>query len=365
MQNQVGAQQGGATPAGSPTPSPGNVSFGRSPSTTVIVNLSREKLNRGGARPIFPSVSALPALQNMQRMQQGMLGMGQQQQQQQPNLAQLQQAALLQQAGGLGGQQASLGALLSGLQGSLGGLQGLQGLQQPMSGMQQSSPTLMGQATIGMPPGNMSLGLNLGMGMQQGQQQQQQQYNNLLAQQQAAANLLGTQRSSLLGGQQSNVLGQQSSLLAALQNQQQNRMLAQQGSGQLLGMGQLGGSSQMGMMNTLTGSVSSNPQLGLLSASLMSNSPQISQQKSQGTFNALMPASRASKPLLQAMETLQGGAPGLQGISGPPALAGTPAPIVMSQPITNAGLAPQMQHLLLKGLPGYTSTLVLILVPQD
>lgn len=364
MQSQMGAQQGGA-PSGSPPPTSGSVSFGRTPSTTVILNLSREKLNRGGARPIFPSVSALPALQNMQRMQQqGMLGMGQQQ----PNLGQL-----LQQSGGLGGQQGSLGGMLSGMQGSLGGLQGLQGLQQPMSGMQQSAPSLMGQATIGMPPGNMSFGLNLGMGLQQPQQQQQQQqYSNLLAQQQAAANLLGGQRSNMLGGQQSNMLGQQSnllgqqsSLLAALQNQQQSRMLAQQGSGQLLGMGQPGGSNQMGMMNTLTGSVSSNPQIGMLSANLMSSSPQVSQQKSQSAFNALMPASRASKPMLQAMETLQGGTPGVQGISGPPALVGTPAPIVMSQPITSAGLAPQMQHLLLKGLPGYTSTLVLILVPQD
>lgn len=355
MQNQMGAQQAGS-PSGSPTP--GGVTFGRTPSTTVIVNLSREKLNRGGARPIFPSVSALPALQNMQRMQQqGMMSMGQQQ----PNLSQLQQAALLQQSAGLG-QQASMGAMLPGMQGSLGGLQGLQGLQ-GMTGMQQSVPSLMGQATIGAPPGNMSIGVNLGLGVPQ---QQQQQYANLLAQQQAAASLLGGQRSTVLGGQQSNLLGQQSNLLAALQNQQQqSRIMPQQSSGQLLGMGQMGGASQLGMMNTLTGSVSSNPQMGLLSANLMSSSPQITQQKSQINFNALMPSSRASKPMLQAMETLQGGAPGVQGITGSPAIAGTPAPIVMSQPITRAGLAPQMQHLLLKGLPGYTSTLVLILVPQE
>ncbi|KAL1469071.1 hypothetical protein MTO96_004802 [Rhipicephalus appendiculatus] len=349
MQNPMGSARG--------SPPPGGVTFGRSPSTTVVVNLSRERLNRGGARPIFPSVSAL---QNMQRMQQqGMMCMGQQ------PMGPMQQASLFQQTGGFG-QQASLGAMLPGMQGSLGGLPGLQGLQglpQGMTGMQQSVPSIMGQATIGAPPGNMSIGVNLGMGMPQ---QQQPQLGNLLAQQQATSNLLGGQGSSLLGGQQSSLLGQQSNLLAALQAQQQSRMLGQQGSGQLLGMGQLGGANQLGTTNTLTGSVSSNPQLGLLSANLMSSSPQIGQQSSQCTLSAIMPASsQASKPILQAMETLQGGAPGMQGISGAPAIAGTPAPIVMSQPVTSAGLAPQMQHLLLKGLPGYTSTLVLILVPQD
>ncbi|KAH7936378.1 hypothetical protein HPB52_021824 [Rhipicephalus sanguineus] len=357
MQNPMGPHPPSGAP-GSPPPAPGSV-FGRTPSTTVVVNLSRERLNRGGARPIFPSASALPALQNMQRMQQqGMMGMGPQ-----PNLGSMQQTSLLQQTGGLG-QQASLGAMLPGMQGSMGGLQGFQGLQQGMTGMQPSVPSFMGQATIGAPPGNMSIGVNLGMGMPQ---QQQPQFGNLLGQQQANSNLLGGQRSSLLGGQQSGLLGQPSNLLATLQAQQQNRMLGQQGSGQLLGMGQLGGANQMGMgMNSLTGSVSSNPQMGLLSANLMTSSPQLGQQRSQCTLNAIMPASsQASKPMLQAMETLQGGSPGIQGISGPPALSGTPAPIVMSQPITSAGLAPQMQHLLLKGLPGYTSTLVLILVPQE
>lgn len=363
-------------PSGAPgSPTPGSATFGRTPSTTVVVNLSRERLNRGGARPIFPSSSALPVLQNMQRVQQqGVMGTGQQ------SVGPMQQSNLFQQTGSFG-QQGSLGSVLPGMQGTMGGLAGLQGLQglpQGITGMQQNVPSLMGQATIGAPPGNMPIGVNLGMGLQQ---QQQSQLNNLLAQQQAASNMLGGQRSSLLGGQQSGLIGQQSSLLgqqssllgqqsnllAALQAQQQNRMLGQQGSGQLMGMGQLGGANQLGMTNNmLTGSMSSNPQMGLLSANLMSSSPQIGQQKSQIALNALMPASsRASKPMLQAMETLQGGSPGMQGISSSPAIPGTPAPIVMSQPITNAGLAPQMQHLLLKGLPGYTSTLVLILVPQE
>ncbi|KAL1437968.1 hypothetical protein MTO96_048428 [Rhipicephalus appendiculatus] len=318
------------------SPPPGSVALGRTPSATIVVNVSRERLNRGGARPIFPSASALPALQNMQRMQQqGMMSMGQQ-----PNLGPMQQASLFQQAGGLG-QQASMGTMLP--------------------GMQQSGPSLAGQATIGAPPGNMSIGVNFGLGMRQ---QQQPQFGNLLAQQQGNANLLGGQQSSLFSGQQSGLLGQQSNLLATLQAQQQNRMLGQQGSGQLLGMGQLGGANQMGI-NTLTGSMSSNPQTGLLSANLMSSSPQIGQQNSQCTLSALMPASScASGPMLQAMGTLQGGLPGIQGMSGPPALTGRSAPIVMSQPITSAGIAPQMQHLLLRGLPGYNTTLVLIMVPQ-
>ncbi|XP_077498968.1 uncharacterized protein LOC144110034 [Amblyomma americanum] len=352
MQNQMGQQ---SAPSTSSAATGGAAAFGRTPSTTVILNLSREKLNRGGARPIFPSACALPTLQaNFQRMQmaQGMGGG-----MQQSSLGQMQ--ALMQQQSGLGQQRSMAGMLpgMQGMQGSMGGgLQGMPGMQ-GMAGMQQSSPSIMGQASIGgMPPGNVSIGLNMGLGGMggmggmgglsgmgsmgsMGMQPQQQQMSNLLAQQ-----------------QQVGMLGQQSNMLSALQSQQ-GRMLGQQSSGQMMPMGS-------GMMNQLTGTMSSNPQLGMLSASLMT-SPQLQQQKSQSAFSGMMAASRSSKPMLQAMETLQGGSPGVQGISGSPALTGTPAPIVMSQPITSAGLAPQMQHLLLKGMPGYNSTLVLILVPQD
>ncbi|KAM7287515.1 collagen alpha-1(I) chain-like [Ixodes scapularis] len=52
------------------------------------------------------------------------------------------------------------------------------------------------------------------------------------------------------------------------------------------------------------------------------------------------------------------------GMPGAPAVPGNKSPIVMSQPITNTGLTPQMQQLLLRGMPGYTATVVLILVPN-
>ncbi|XP_065301313.1 collagen, type I, alpha 1b-like [Dermacentor albipictus] len=47
-----------------------------------------------------------------------------------------------------------------------------------------------------------------------------------------------------------------------------------------------------------------------------------------------------------------------------PAMPGNKSPIVMSQPLTGTGLTPQMQQLLLRGMPGYTATVVLILVPN-
>ncbi|KAL1469072.1 hypothetical protein MTO96_004803 [Rhipicephalus appendiculatus] len=318
MQNPMGPHP----PSGAPgSPPPGSGTFGRTPSTTVIVNLSREKLNRGGAPPIFPSTSPLPALQNMQRMQQqGMMSMGKQ-----PNLGPMQQASLFQQAGGLG-QQASMGAMIPGMQGSLGGLQGLhglQGLQPGMTSMQQSVPSLMGHATIGAPPRNMSIGVNLGLGKPQ---QQQPQFGNLLAQQQANANLLGGQRSSLISGQQSG-------LLATLQAQKQSRMLRQQSSGAAAGHGW-----------DCSAPISRPPahKLGSRSRVSVQREPYVERAYNyECTLSALMPASsRASTPMLQAMEASQGGSPGMQGTSGAPAIAGTPAPIVMSEPITSAGLAP-------------------------
>uniref|UniRef100_A0A131Z3I9 Uncharacterized protein n=1 Tax=Rhipicephalus appendiculatus TaxID=34631 RepID=A0A131Z3I9_RHIAP len=57
---------------------------------------------------------------------------------------------------------------------------------------------------------------------------------------------------------------------------------------------------------------------------------------------------------------------GMQGMGGMgmPAVPGNKSPIVMSQPLTGTGLTPQMQQLLLRGMPGYTATVVLILVPN-
>ncbi|XP_077528623.1 uncharacterized protein LOC144141020 [Haemaphysalis longicornis] len=321
----------------------------RCPSTIVTLNVSQERLNRGGARPIFPSSVALPTLQNMQRMQQQAYG---------------------------GMQQGSIGGLQ---QGSIGGLQ-----QGSMGGLPQGSLGGQTQQGIGVQPQGHLVQLQLAL-LQQQQQQQQQPQGSLGGLMQGSAlsgggqglqgmssvvgqsSLGGSgalgglsqqdQLSSLLGGgagsHNSNLLGgQQSSLLSALQNQQ-GGMLSGQGSG-----GQLGGS-------LLTASLSSSPQVGLLGAGLMASSQGLSPQKSQLSLDSVLPTSRASKPLLQAMETLKGGAPGVQGIASPPSVPGLPAPIVMSQPVTSAGLAPQMQHLLLRGMPGYTSTLVVILVPQD
>ncbi|XP_029839599.2 collagen alpha-1(I) chain-like [Ixodes scapularis] len=64
------------------------------------------------------------------------------------------------------------------------------------------------------------------------------------------------------------------------------------------------------------------------------------------------------------MGSMAGMGMGMQGMPGAPAVPGNKSPIVMSQPITNTGLTPQMQQLLLRGMPGYTATVVLILVPN-
>ncbi|XP_077552307.1 uncharacterized protein LOC144166647 [Haemaphysalis longicornis] len=328
--------------------------IGRCPSTIVTFNVSQERINRGGARPIFPSSVALPTLQNVQRLQQqAYSGM------QQGSTGGLQQGSM----GGL--QQGSMGGVP---QGSLGGQtqQGIGGqpqghlvqLQLALLQQQQQQPQgslgglMQGSALPGATQGVQGMPSVVGQGSLGGSGG----IGGLLQQDQLSSLLgggAGSHNPNLFGGQQS-------SLLSALQNQQ-GGMLSGQGSG-----GQLGG-------GLLPGSLSSSPQVGLLGAGLMASSQGLSPQKSQCTLGGLgafggssvLPTSRASKPLLQAMETLKGGAPGVQGIVGAPAGAGSPAPIVMSQPVTSAGLAPQMQHLLLRGMPGYTSTLVLILVPQD
>ncbi|KAM7287514.1 hypothetical protein ISCGN_031205 [Ixodes scapularis] len=290
---------------GPPLSFPGSPTPGtmfRKPSTTVVFNVAQDNFNRGGARPIFPSACALQSLtQGFQNRMSGQQGL----------------------AGIQAGMPGTLGEMYAMPEGMVGVQGGTTGMQGRMAGMLPGMTEMQGGmsgwlAGMSGTPGGMC-GIQTGMPQIQG----------------------GMGGISGMGLPQQSPFGIQPQLQqpAGLQTPM-SAMLSQQ---------------PMGVQPTMMFQQSQMPQqmFGQASSSLGST--------------ALVSAGsrRSSGMLLQAMETVGGGSPGVMGISGPPALPGTAAPIVMSQPITSAGLAPPMQQMLLRSMPGYTSTLVVILVPEN
>ncbi|CAN8028379.1 unnamed protein product [Ixodes persulcatus] len=328
---------------GSPTPG----TMFRIPSTTVVFNVAKDNFNRGGARPIFPSACALQSLrqgfQNPMSGQQGLAGI---QAGMPGTLGEM--YAMPEGTVGMQGRMAGMLPGLTELQGGMSGwLAGMSGTQGGMGGIQTGMPQIQGSmgGISGMQGGISGMGLP-----------QQSPFGIQPLLQQPAG--LQTPMSAMLSQQPMRV----QPTMMFQQSQMPQQMFGQASSSLVMTVPRVAGAGEMVALRSLLARFSSTDRYYFFRA----NSMAVSQLIGAMSTALLSADSRGSSGmLLQAMETVGGGSPGVMGISGPPALPGTAAPIVMSQPITSAGLAPPMQQMLLRSMPGYTSTLVVILVPDN
>ncbi|CAN7943823.1 unnamed protein product [Ixodes pacificus] len=357
---------------GSPTPG----TMFRIPSTTVVFNIAKDNFNRGGARPIFPSACALQSLkqgfQNRMSGQQGLAGIQAGMPGTLGEMYAMPEGMVGVQGGTIGMQRRMAGTLpgMTEMQGGMSGwLAGMSGTQGGMGGIQTGMPQIQGGMVRMLTIFPQMQGIQGGMsGMQggiSGMGLPQQSPFGIQPQLQPPAGLQ-TPMSAMLSQQpmrvQPTMMFQQSQMPQQMYGQASSS-LGMMGVPSRLQNQRLDGSNSGGRTQSLTGSIANQTFFG---ANLTSAEPS-SRIGHENCSTALVSAGsrRSSGMLLQAMETVGGGSPGVMGISGPPALPGTAAPIVMSQPITSAGLAPPMQQMLLRSMPGYTSTLVVILVPDN